>query len=244
MPNIWTIYRRELAAYFNSPIAYIFICAFLAIMAFFFFIFYRFFSQPNPDLRTYFEILPLAFFIFIPAITMRLWSEEKKQGTLEMLMTLPLKTWEVVVGKFLAAYSILTITLLLTIIVPLSTSFVLQNMDGQALVANYIGAFLIAGVYIAIGSWISALTREQTVAFVVSVVACALVCFMGFPNVIDWINRSVWDGMGRFVGYFGTFFHYQKFAQGQVSAVDVVYALGMIGLFLGLNNFAVESRKY
>ena len=79
---------------------------------------------------------------------------------------------------------------------------------------------------------------------VVAVVACILVCFMGFPNVIDWVNRNVYEGLGRFVGYFGTFFHYQKFAQGQISMLDVVYALSMIGLFLGLNNFAVERRKY
>src|SRR5258705_5684576 len=110
MRNVWTIYRRELSASFNSPIAYIFICAFLAIMAFFFFVFSRFFSNPSPDLRTYFEILPLAFFVFIPAITMRIWSEEKKQGTLELLMTLPMQTWQVVVGKFLASYTIVALT--------------------------------------------------------------------------------------------------------------------------------------
>ncbi len=243
MRNVLSVYRRESAAYFNSPIAYIFILAFLAIMAFFFFIFYRFFSQPNPDLRTYFEILPLAFLLFIPAITMRLWSEEKRQGTLELLMTFPVSTWEVVLAKFLASYTIVALSLLLTIVVPLSVSFVLP-LDGTALIASYVGAFLIAGVYIAIGSCISAMTENQIVAFVVAVVACALVCFMGFPNVIDWINRNLFDGLGRFVGYFGTFFHYQKFAQGQVGLLDVVYALSMIGLFLGLNNFFVESRKY
>jgi ABC-2 type transport system permease protein len=244
MNNVWTIYRREFSAYFNSPIATIFILVFLVVMAFLFFVFYRFFSQPNPDLRSYFEILPLAFFIFIPAITMRLWSEEKRQGTIEMLMTLPVNSWEVVAGKFLAAYTIIGISLLLTVSVPISAAFVLDNMDGTALIANYVGAFLVAGVYIAIGGWISACTENQVVAFVLSVVACFLVCFMGWPNVIDWINRNLWDGLGRIVGYFGVFFHYQKFAQGQVSAVNVVYALSMIGLFLGLNNFAVESRKY
>ena len=243
MQNVWTIYRREFASSFNSPIAYIFISAFLAIMAFFFFIFYRFFSQQSPDLRIYFEILPLAFFVFIPAVTMRLWSEEKKQGTLEVLMTLPFKTWELVVGKFLAGYTIVGLTLLLTILLPISVSLVLP-LDGTALIASYTGAFLIAGVYIAIGCWLSALTENQVVAFVVAVLACALVCFMGFPNVIDWINKTLFDGLGRFVGYFGTFYHYQKFAQGQIAAVDVIYALSMIGLFLGLNNFAVESRKY
>jgi ABC-2 type transport system permease protein len=244
MRNVWTIYRREFAAYFNSPIAYIFICAFLAIMACFLFILYGFFSQATPDLRFYFEVLlPWMFAVFLPAITMRLWSEEKKQGTIEVLMTLPMRTWEVVLGKFLAGYTIMAISLLLTLVVPISVAFVLP-LDGKALIASYLGAFLIAGVYIAIGSWISALTENQIVAFMISVVACALVCFMGYPSFIDWMNRNVLHDLGRFVGYFGTFFHNQKFAQGQICAVDVVYALSMIGVFLGLNNFAVEGRKY
>jgi ABC-2 type transport system permease protein len=243
MNNVLTIYRRELASSFNSPIAYIFICAFLAIMAFFFFIFGRFFSQQSPDLRNYFTILPLAFFIFVPAITMRLWSEEKKQGTLELLMTLPLTTWQLVTGKFLAGYTILAISLLLTVVVPISVSFVLP-LDATALVASYLGAFLIAGVYLAVGAWISALTENQIVAFMVSVVACALLCFMGWPHVIEWIDRNVFDGLGKFVGYLGTFFHYQEFAKGQIKLVDIIYSVVMIGLFLGLNNFAVEGRKY
>ena len=243
MTSVMTIYRRECAASFNSPIAYIFILAFLAIMSFFFFVFYRFFSQQSPDLRTYFELMPLAFFIFIPAITMRLWSEEKKQGTLEMLMTLPMRSWEVVLAKFLAAYTILAASLLLTVAVPISVSFVL-NLDSTALVASYLGAFLIAGVYLAMGAWISALTENQIVAFVISAVATALLCFMGFPQVVEWVNRQVFDGLGNFIGYFGTYSHYLKFAQGQVVLVDVVYCLSMIAFFLGLNNFAVESRKY
>ena len=243
MSNTWTIYRREFSAYFNSPIAYIFICAFLAIMAFFFFLFYRFFSQQDPDLRYYYQILPLAFFIFVPAITMRLWSEEKKQGTVEMLMTLPVNTIEVVVGKFLASYTIVAASLLLTVFVPLSVAFVLEGMDGQALIATYVGALLISAVYVALGAWISALTENQVVAFVISVMASAALCFMGFPQVIEWLNKHLM-GLGRFFSFFGTFSQYDKFVQGQVSLIGLVYALTMTGIFLGLNNFAVERRKY
>ena len=243
MRNVWTIYRREFASYFNSPIAYIFICAILAIMAFFFFAVNQFFAQPNPDLRYYFTMLPIAFFIFIPAITMRLWSEEKKQSTIEMLMTLPLNTWEVVVGKFLASYTIVTIYILLTILLPATLTFVLP-LDGTALVATYLGTLLMAGVFIAIGSWISALTENQVVAFLVGSVVCAVVCLLGIPSVIDWIDKSVFPGLGKFIGYFGTFFHYDQFVKGQIRLVGVIYCLSMIGLFLGLNNLAVESRKY
>jgi gliding motility-associated transport system permease protein len=243
MRNVCTIYRREFAAYFNSPIAYIFICAILAIMSFFFFAVNQFFAQPTPDLRYYFTMLPIAFFIFIPAITMRLWSEEKRQSTIEMLMTLPLNTWEVVVGKFLASYTIVAIYILLTIALPVSLAFVLP-LDGMALVACYLGTLLMAGVFIAIGSWISALTENQVVAFLVASVVCAVVCLLGIPSVIDWIDKSLWHGLGKFIGYFGTFFHYDQFVKGQIGMVGVIYCLSMIGLFLGLNNLAVESRKY
>ncbi len=243
MHNFWTIYRREFSASFNSPIAYIFIFLFLAMMAFIFFVLQGFFARPNPEVRGYFDLLPWTLIIFIPAITMRLWSEEKKQGTIELLMTLPMKTWELVLGKFLAGYSIVAMSILLTLLLPITVSWVAQ-IDSTALVAAYVGALLIAGVYIAIGSWISALTENQIVAFLFAVVACALVFFMGFPQVSDWANKTPFGGLGRFVSYFGTSVHYQKFAQGQVTAVDVVYSLSMIGLFLGLNNFAVEGRKY
>ena len=178
---------------------------------------------------------------------MRLWSEEKKQGTLEMLITFPVKSWEVVGAKFLAAYTILAVSLILTGLVVPSPRGVLpreHGLDRRSSPTTF-GAFLIAGVYIAIGAWISALTENQVVAFIVSILACFLLCFLGLAarDRLD-RKRNLWDGLGRFVGYFGVYFHYQKFAQGQVSAVDVVYTLGMIGLFLGLNNFAVESRKY
>src|SRR5262245_3920649 len=120
MRNIWTIYRRELLGYFTSPIAYIFICAFLVVMGVYFFLLTDFFGQANPDLRNYFSVLPLTFALLIPAVTMRLWSEEKKAGTMEVLMTLPLKSWEVVLGKFLAGYTVILATILLTLTVPIS----------------------------------------------------------------------------------------------------------------------------
>ena len=212
-------------------------------MAFFFFIFYRFFSQPNPDLRTYFEILPLAFFIFIPAITMRLWSEEKKQGTLEMLMTLPLKTWEVVVGKFLAAYSIADHHAAPDH--PGATHHVLRPAEHGWTGA---GGQLHRGL-----PHRRSLHRHRLLDLGPDPGADGGLrglrgglrpgLLHGVPDVMTGSTGPL-GRHGPVRREFRTFFHYQKFAQGQVSAVDVVYALGMIGLFLGLNNFAVESRKY
>lgn len=248
MGNLLTVYRRECSSYFNSPIAYIVIVSFLGAMSFFFFLFFSFFSQTNPDFRPYFEhILPFGFFSFvvIPAITMRLWSEEKKQGTVELLLTLPLKTWEVVLAKFLAGYTVVALALVLTLSVPLSISWTgVLELDWGQVLTGYIGVFLIAGVYISLGACISAFTENQVVAFMVAVVFSALICFMGYPPVIDWADNNLIDGMGRVFGYFGTFFHYQNFAKGLFDWVDVIYVLSMTGLFIIVNNIAVEGRKY
>jgi len=163
MSNTITIYRREMGHYFTSPIAYIFICAFLGVMAVYFFLFNGFFQQQNPDLRSYFVAFPFAFALLIPAVTMRLWSEEKKAGTVEVLMTLPLKSWEVVLGKFLAGYTVIALTLLLTLTIPITISFILEIQWGIVF-SSYVGALLLAAVYVAVGAWVSALTQNQIVA--------------------------------------------------------------------------------
>lgn len=243
MGNVWTIYRRELGSYFASPIAYIFICAFLVVMAVYFFLFNQFFQQSNPDLRAYFGAFPLAFALLIPAVTMRLWSEEKKAGTVEILMTLPLNSWEVVLGKFLAGYTVLALTLGLTLTVPLSVALVLE-LDWGVIFTSYFGAFLLAGVYIAVGAWMSALTENQIVALLAAMVFLFVLWGIGIPPVTRALNTFVGGGLGNALGWFGTFFHYQQFAKGLLSPVDVVYSLSMMAFFLILNNFAVEWRKF
>lgn len=244
MRNLITVYRRECAAYFNSPIAYIVIVAFLVVMAFLFFIFFGFFSRPDPDVRPYFEFfLPFGFLIFIPAITMRLWAEEKKLQTIELLMTFPMRSWEVVVAKFLAGYTIIVIALALTLTIPLTIDIVVEGLDWYAIASMYIGSLLMAAVYISLGSFVSSLTENQIVALLVAVVLSSAICFMGFPQVIGWANENLW-GAGDLFGHFGTFFHYQNFVKGLFNLVDVVYAVSMTALFLILNNIAVEGRKF
>lgn len=246
MGNLLTIYRRECSSYFNSPIAYVMIVAFLLIMSLIFFPFLQFFSSQRPDFRSFFEhLLPFSFFslLFIPAITMRLWSEEKKQGTIELLLTLPLKTWEVVLAKFLAAYTIVALAVLFTLSVPL-TIFMVLDQDWGAILANYLGVLLISGVYIALGACASAFTENQMIAFIVAVFFSSLVCFIGFPPVIKWFDENVINGLGTVLGSLGTFFHYQNFAKGLINPVDLVYIISMMTLFLIVNLVAVEARKY
>jgi ABC-2 type transport system permease protein len=242
MGNVLTIYKRELKSYFTSPIAYIFIIAFLVVMAVYFFAINGFFQQPNPDLRAYFAALPLAFALLIPAVTMRLWSEEKKSGTIEVLMTLPVKSWEAVLGKFLAGYTVVALTLLLTLTVPLSIQFVV-DLDWGVVISSYIGAFILAGVYIAVGAWVSALTENQIVALLVSMVFLIILWGASLPQVTEVVNGLI-DGLGSTLSWFGTFSHYQNFVKGLINPVDLVYAFSMMAFFLILNNFAVEWRKY
>ena len=242
MGNLLTIYRREVASYFTSPIAYIFVCAFLVVMGIFFFLIFGFFQNPNPDLRTYYTWFIFAFLLLVPPVTMRLWSEEKKTGTIEILMTLPFKSWEVVLGKFLAGYTVIGITLLLTMLVPLSVSSVL-DLDWGVIVSSYVGAFLMAAVYMAVGSWASSMTENQIVALLVSMMLLALLVVLGLPPVMQVLN-NFWTDLGSFLGWFGTYQHYENFTKGLINPVDLVYALSMTAFFLVLNNFAVEWRKY
>lgn len=242
MGNLLTIYRREVATYFTSPIAYIFVCAFLVVMGIFFFLIFGFFQNPNPDLRTYYTWFIFAFLLLVPPVTMRLWSEEKKSGTIEILMTLPFRSWEVVLGKFLAGYTVIGITLLLTMLVPISVNSILP-LDWGVIVSSYVGAFLMAAVYMAVGSWASAMTENQIVALLASMILLTSLVVVGLPPVMQVLD-NVWDGLGKHLGWFGTYQHYENFTKGIINPVDLVYALSMTAFFLVLNNFAVEWRKY
>ena len=242
MRNILTIYRREIAAYFNSPIAYIFIFLFVAFMAFWFFVLNGFFKQQSPDVMNYFQIIPWVFAIFIPAVTMRLWAEEKRAGTIELLMTMPLQGWQIVVGKYLAGFTVICLTLLLTVIVPLTTSAV-TSVDWGVVFSTYIGCLVIASVYIALGAWISTFTHNQIVALLVAVACSFLLAFLGFPPVVKHLNDFI-TGFGGFVGWFGTFYHFQDFTRGLVNPVGLIYAVSVTAFFLTLNNVFVEGRKF
>lgn len=229
-------------SYFTSPIAYIFICAFLVIMGIWFFFFNGFFRSSNPDLRSYFIAFPFTFAFLIPAVTMRLWSEERRSQTIEVLMTLPFKSWQVVVGKFFAGYTVMIITLLLTLFIPLSVTMVL-SLDWGVIATSYIGALLLAGVYTAVGTWTSALTENQIVAFLVAMVLLFAIAGIGLPGVMDDVDNFI-PGVGKALGWFSTFHQYEDFQKGLVNPVGIVYAASMMALFLILNHFAVEWRKY
>ncbi|MFC1613174.1 ABC transporter permease subunit [Patescibacteria group bacterium] len=237
MKNIITIFKKELSGYFNSPIAYIFVAVFLIISNWLFF--QNFYLVGQANMRSYFLILPWIFLFLAPAITMRVWAEEKKSGTIELLLTLPVEDWEVVTGKFLSAIVFLSFTLLLSITLPFTVSRI-GNMDWGVVIGGYIGAILMGGAYISLGLFISSLTKNQIIAFLIGIVSCFGVFIIGADFVLQKMNSSVVP-LFQFlsVGY-----HFNNIGKGILDSRNIIYYLSFIFIFLYLNTKSVESRNW
>src|SRR4051795_3955494 len=185
--NIKTIAKRELGGYFASPVAYVFIVIFLLLCGFFTFRLGGFFERREASLASFFLWHPWLYLFLVPAVGMRLWSEERRLGTMELLLTMPITSWQAIVGKFLASWLFLALALALTFPVVITVNY-LGNPDNGVILASYIGSLLMAGAYLAIGACISATTNNQVIAFVVSVVVCFLFTISGAPLVIDFFQ--------------------------------------------------------
>src|SRR5262249_15991481 len=184
MRNVGIIMRRELASYFATPLAYVFILIFLMLSSAFTFYLGSFCERGQADLQWFFYWHPWLYLFLIPAISMRLWAEERKSGSIELLMTQPITLWEAVLGKYLAAWLFAGLALALTFPIWITVNY-LGNPDNGTIFAAYLGSFLLAGGYLAIGSAMSALTSNQVIAFILGVVVCFLVTLAGFPLVLD-----------------------------------------------------------
>jgi len=241
MSNVLTIFRREFSAYFNSPIAYIFIIVFLVLNCGLFMT--PFFLQGLADMRGFFGNLPLFLIFFIPAVTMRLWAEDKRSGTFELLMTLPMKSSEVMMGKYLAAMAFYAITLLGTLPIPLML-MMLGNPDMGAIIGGYLGALLLGGLYMSVGIFTSGLLRDQISAFILGMVACFLLFLVGLPAVSSTIDGWI-GGLGSFLqNNLGLMVHYQSLQRGVIELGDLVYFLALSGAFLVMNALWLEGRKF
>jgi len=237
MQNITAILKKEFRSYFNSPIAYIFITFFLGISSWFFF--QSFFLVNQAEMRGFFGLMPWIFLFFIPAVTMKLWAEEKKIGTIEILMTLPIRDYEVVIGKFLACLALLAVTILLTLVVPFSVMY-LGNPDVGTLITGYIGLLLMGAAYIAIGFFASTLTENQIVAFIIGIVVCVTLLLIGEDIVL--LKTPNW--LFPIFSYLGLGAHYSSILRGVLDSRDIIYYLSVIAFFLYLSTLAVESRKW
>src|SRR3954454_23256752 len=187
--NIRTIAKRELGAYFSSPLAYVFIVIFLLLCGFFTFMVGGFFERGEASLvRPFFDWHPWLYLVLVPAVGMRLWAEERRVGTLELLLTMPITAWQAIVGKFLASWLFLAIVLLLTFPIVITVNW-LGSPDNGVIMAAYVGSFLMAGAYLAISCLTSAITRNQVISFIIAVVVCLLLVLCGFPPVTAFFSR-------------------------------------------------------
>ena len=242
MKGIWAIFRRELAAYFNTPLAYIFIVIFLFVTGIFTFNLGNFFQRGQADLRAFFSFHPWLYLFLVPALSMRLWAEERKQGSIELLLTLPVSLAAAVLGKFLAAWAFTLIALSLTFPMWLTVAY-LGAPDHGVILAGYVGSALMAGGFLAIGSCLSALTRNQVIAFVLSVVVCFLFTVSGAPIVLDFLAGWAPQGMIEQVAQFSFFRRFQAIANGVIDLRDLVFFLTLIGFWLFANLIVVEAKK-
>lgn len=242
LASMLAVYRRELLAYVTTPTAYVFVAVFLFAIGLFTFQIGGFFAERRADLSAFFAYHPWLFMIFLPAIAMRLWAEESRSGALELLLTLPAPTWSLVVGKFLAAWSVAGVALLLT--APLwITVNILGSPDNAAIFTAYLASLLMAGAYIAIGSAMSALTQAQIVAFVLAVLISFLLTALGLPMVLDFFSGMIGGGMAEAIARFSLLHHFDAAQRGVVEFRSVFYFLTVIALSLGCTILAVDARR-
>ena len=242
MANVWIICKRELSAYFGTPIAYVFLAIFVFLSGIFAFYIGNFFEREQADLQAFFQFHPWLYLFLIPALSMRLWAEERRAGTIELLFTLPVTMTEVVLGKFLAAWKFTAIALSLTFPLWITVNY-LGDPDNGVILAGYIGSLLMAGAFLAIGSCISALTRNQVIAFVVSGVVCLGFVLSGFPLVLDLVGAVAPAIVVDAVRSFSFLTHFQAIGKGVLDAGDVIYFVSLIVFWLFVNAVVIEWRK-
>jgi ABC-2 type transport system permease protein len=237
MNTILTIAKKELKSFFNSPIAYIFLCVFLISSSFLFF--WDFFLRNQASMRGFFAWLPILFLFIIPAISMKMWSEEKKMGTIELLMTMPVKDSHVVLGKFLACFTFLAIAVFLTFPIVLTVNY-LGAPDYGPIIGGYIGTLLMGAAYLAIGLFLSSITKNQIIAFIVSLAICFTLFIIGQP----WITHLVPRTIAPLFNYIGIGTHFENIGRGVVDSRDIIYYFSIIIGFLYLNKLSVENRHW
>jgi ABC-2 type transport system permease protein len=243
--HITTIAKRELLSYFTSPVAYVFIVIFLVMMGFFTFTFRlgSFFERGEATLDDCFFVWhPWLYLFLVPAVGMRLWSEERRLGTMELLLTMPITTWQAIVGKFLASWLFLILALALTFPVVLTVSY-LGNADGGAVFAGYVGSALLAGGYLAVTSMTSAMSRNQVISFILSVVLCFFLILAGWEVVTDWLVVWAPSWLVSTVASFSVIPHFMGFQKGMIDLRDLVFFLSLIGLCLFVTGVIIRNLR-
>jgi ABC-2 type transport system permease protein len=242
MSGMLAIFRRELRSYFITPLAYVFIVIFLVLSGAFTFYLGNFYERGQADLGPFFTFHPWLYLFLVPALSMRLWAEERKAGSIELLMTLPVEVWQAVVGKFLAAWLFTALALALTFPIWITVNF-LGSPDNGVIVAAYIGSLLMAGGFLAVGACISAITKNQVIAFILTVVACFIFLLAGFPLVLDvfsaWAPQAPVDAIASL----SFLTHFNNISRGVIDLRNLVYFALLIAAFLYANAILLHLKK-
>lgn len=241
--NIQTITKRELAAYFSSPLAYVFIVIFLLLSGFFTFMVGGFFERGEASLvRPFFDWHPWFYLFLVPAVGMRLWAEERRVGTIELLLTMPITTWQAIVGKFLASWLFLALALVLTFPVWITVNY-LGDPDNGVILCGFIGSWLMAGAYLAISCATSAMTRTQVVSFIISVVLCLFLILAGFPPVVRLLESWASPWFVDMITSFSVISHFEGFQKGVLDFRDIIFFLSVIGFSLFTTSAILRSHR-
>jgi ABC-2 type transport system permease protein len=240
--NIKAIMKRELGGYFTSPIAYVFLVIFLLLAGFFTFTVGNFFDRGEASLVSFFTWHPWLYLFLVPAVGMRLWSEERRLGTMELLLTMPITTWQAIVGKFLASWVFLALALALTFPVVITVNY-LGNPDNGLIVTAYVGSLLLSGSYLAVSCMTSAMTRNQVIAFIVSVVICLFLILAGYTPVTDLLTRWASPAVVSTIAGFSVMTHFEGFQRGVLDSRDLIFFASVIGFALFTTGVIIRSQR-
>jgi ABC-2 type transport system permease protein len=242
MKSIITIAKRELTGYFASPVAFVFIVIFLILSGFFSFMVGGFFERGQASLESFFAWHPWLYLFLVPAVGMRMWSEERRLGTIELLLTMPVTPWQAIVGKFIASWAVVALALVLTFPMWITVNY-LGNPDNGVILAGYVGSFLMGGAYLSITAMTSAMTRNQVVAFIVSVVLSLFLILAGYPPVTNMLVSWAKPWIVEAIASFSVMTHFEGLQKGVLDSRDILYFLSVIGFSLFSTSVIVRTHR-
>jgi gliding motility-associated transport system permease protein len=240
--HVITIAKREIAGYFASPVAFVFIVIFLLLAGFFTFMVAGFFERGQANLESFFWWHPWLYLFLVPAVGMRMWSEERRLGTIELLLTMPVTAWQAIVGKFLAAWAVLALALALTFPIWITVNY-LGHPDNGVIVAGYIGSLLLAGSYLAISAMTSAITRNQVVSFILSVVASLFLILCGWPPVTNLLVRWAKPALVEGIAAFSVMTHFESIQKGVIDSRDILFFVSIIVFSLFTTGVIIRAHR-
>jgi ABC-2 type transport system permease protein len=242
MKSIITIAKRELTGYFASPVAFVFIVIFLILSGFFSFMVGGFFERGQASLESFFAWHPWLYLFLVPAVGMRMWSEERRLGTIELLLTMPVTPWQAIVGKFIASWAVVALALVLTFPMWITVNY-LGNPDNGVILAGYVGSLLMGGAYLSITAMTSAMTRNQVVAFIVSVVLSLFLILAGYPPVTNMLVSWAKPWIVEAIASFSVMTHFESLQKGVLDSRDILYFLSVMGFSLFTTSVVVRTHR-